>query len=141
MSTATLIDTQADATIPSEWQGWQVVRHFTHEPVAWDGRRFRLYVPEIKLIGSGVTGRALYHQLLRNRLKPVNANILDWLMVNQKFVSPEWKIVCFWGTLFKAPRGHIFVRCLTQNKDGACTATGLWIGQSFFQHNPILIWA
>ena len=43
-----------------------------------------------------------------------NANLLDFYLKNLHLILEEWKgkAVFFWGTVYRSPKGRLYVRCL-----------------------------
>ncbi|MFH1404639.1 MAG: hypothetical protein ABIH21_00890 [Patescibacteria group bacterium] len=81
--------------------------------------------------------------------KPVlNACVLDHLLVNTQLIPEEWKqdsqgrtrYIYFWGTIYRASNGRLFVRCLYWN-DGQWNWDYRWLGYRWRVQNPSAILA
>jgi hypothetical protein len=106
------IDCSADPFIP---KGWEVVEHRRTGLFSWvagDSDMIAHYFSLNQAISRRIVGHELRKEL---EDKPVlNANILDFLLNNPKFIPEEWKErnTFFWGTIYRNPIGNLCVRYL-----------------------------
>ncbi len=77
---------------------------------------------------------------LREELKSkkvLNANVLDYLLVNPHLIPEEWKgkAVFFWGTIYRYSSGSLYVRHLYWGDTRWCWGSS-WLSYTFDAHNP-----
>jgi hypothetical protein len=112
-----LIDLDATPFVP--YNDWEVAEHCKGGQFKWDASKVELYLSEEQREGKGIEGNKLREEL---KGKPVlNANVLDYLLENPHLIPEEWKgnRVFFLGTIYRAGRGDLRVRCL-------CWGDGRW---------------
>lgn len=110
-----VIDCAADPVIPKECgKGWSVVEHRKGESLRWDRKvqTEALYLSECQKNGKAVSGNELRKEMENQPV--LNANVLDYLLAHPRLITEEWKnkVVYFWGTIYRGPRGYLNVRCL-----------------------------
>ena len=104
-----LIDCDADPFVPKDWE---VVEHQKGGRFKLDPKKVKLYLSKHQKDGGVIRGENLRKELAG---KPVlNANVLEYLLANKHLIPEEWKgkLVFFWGTIYRGPRGHLSVRYL-----------------------------
>lgn len=110
------IDLSSD---PEEVVGFTVKRHRPgRKDFQFIPEKCSLYLSFVQKQNGGVSGAILAEDpLIKNR--SFNANLLDWLLVNQEWIPTDWKnySIPFWDTIYE--RNNIeHVRCMvwTGNK-------------------------
>ena len=110
-----LIDLDADPFVPD---GWAVEEHIK-------GGQWKFNPDEIKFYLFKGQKKDKDNELRKELVgKPVfNANFLDYLLAHPNLIPDECKkdendntrYIFFLGTRYRAPSGHLFVRCLSQS--------------------------
>jgi hypothetical protein len=104
-----IIDCDADPVTPD---GWTVEEHRRGGMFAFGPAKVALHLSDRQKNGGTVRGNALRKELAS---RPVlNANVLDWLLAHPERIPEEWKgkAVFFWGTVYRARHGNLYVRFL-----------------------------
>jgi hypothetical protein len=72
--------------------------------------------------------------------RPLNANLLDWLLRNRHRIPSHWgECTLFWGTRFRTPRHRRCVRTLVRDRGG--WRDGLhWFDDGFTARHPAVVW-
>ncbi len=103
------IDLDADPFVPSDWK---VEEHRKGGQWKYDPTKLRLHLSVKQQNGQVVTGLELCKELAD--LPVMNANLLDWYLINPEFIPNELKNqpTFFWGTRYRDPYGNQYVRFL-----------------------------
>lgn len=106
-----VIDCDADPYLPD---GWTVEAHQKGGQFVWDASKVSLYLSDGQKDGKVIEGNKLRKELKALSIPVLNANVLDYLRINQHLIPEEWKYkaVFFWGTIYRHRGGNLFVRCL-----------------------------
>jgi len=109
-----LIDCDENPFIPD---GWKVEEHQKGGKIKLDISKMELYLSEKQKNGS-IKGNELREELKGK--KPMNTNVLDFLLKNPHLIPEEWKgkHIFFWGTIYRYSGGRLFVRYLRWDGDG-----------------------
>lgn len=111
-----VIDCDATPFVPGDWS---VENHQLGGKIDWDPSQVVFHLEDEQLDGS-VKGHEL-RKKLEDKKPVLNANILDYLLVNQRLIPDEWegKNVFFWGTICSSPNGTLHVHFMRwDNWDG-----------------------
>ena len=110
-----LIDCDADPFIPD---GWKIEEHKKSGLLKFDPLKISLYQSR-KQKQESVTGNSLKKTLVN---KPMNANVLDYLLTYPELIPDSWKPndwkgkhIFFWGTIYRHSDGRLCVRYLYWN--------------------------
>ncbi|MEO6329122.1 MAG: hypothetical protein ABIO55_09325 [Ginsengibacter sp.] len=105
---AYVIDCDAPPFIP---EGWQVEQHKQRGNMRFEASKIELHCSKNKKGGS--TDGYYVREDLKDK-EALNANVLDYLLVNTKAIPDAWKDkdIFFWGTIYSSPKGYLHVRCL-----------------------------
>lgn len=130
-----LIDCDAKPFIPDELE---VEEHRKGGQMEWSAGRTLPYLSELQKKGKCIRGDKLREEL-RN-MHPYNANILDYLLAHVELIPEEWKgkIMFFWGTIYRGPVGHLYVRYLYW-EGGQWRGHYRWLGHDFHSSSPAVL--
>ncbi|MEX0930484.1 MAG: hypothetical protein WDZ79_02270 [Candidatus Paceibacterota bacterium] len=134
-----VIDCDADPFVPGNWT---VEEHQKGGQFKWDknAQKDALYLSKGQTTGSKyIEGNKLRKELAD---KPVlNANVLDYLLVNPHLIPEEWKgkLVFFWGTVYRNQRGRLCVRYLDWDGDVGWGGRALWLVGEWFGRYPAAV--
>lgn len=128
-----IIDLAADPYIPNNWK----VEH--HEKgvsdFEFDPTKVRLHLSKNQEGTKSVEGHKLREELANEPV--LNANLLDYLLKNPHLIPEEWKrkYVFFWGTIYRASNGDLYVRALSWHGSGWFWNYS-YLGRDFDSDNP-----
>jgi hypothetical protein len=133
-----IIDCNADPFTPNEWK---VEEHQRAGLLKWDAAQVGLYLNEGQRSGHFVQGHKL-RQLLADK-SVLNANVLDYLLVNPHLIPEEWKedergnapYIFFWGSVYRRGDDRPCVRYLFWGVDG-WTWDHLWLEHDWLDTDP-----
>ncbi len=121
--------------------GWSVYpgNHIKGGQLEWDPGKIELWLSQEQK-NSSIPGHELRKQLVEQ--KPLNANVLDYLLANPHLIPEKWKgqYVFFWGTIYRGRRGNLLVRCLCWSSD-AWHGHYHWLGNRWTDGHPALVLA
>lgn len=109
------IDCDANPSVP---EGLAVEEHMKGGSLIWDASKIELAITDGQRRSGVIGGNELRRELAG---KPrMNANVLDYLLSHPYLIPEKWKrsedgqtlYVFFWGTIYRAPDGCLFVRCI-----------------------------
>jgi hypothetical protein len=102
------IDCDTTPMIPN---GCSVEEYQKGGMLQFDITKISLYLSRKQKNGS-IKGNKLCEELKDKKV--LNANVLDYLLVNPHLIPEEWKrkAVFFWGTIYRDSDGNLFVRYL-----------------------------
>lgn len=128
---AHIIDCDAEPFIPG---GWKVENHQKGGIIQFDATKIDFYLSKKQEKGS-IQGNALREELKDKKV--LNANVLDYLLVNPRAIPEEWKgkYIFFWGTIYRDSGGGLYVRCLCWH-DGAWRWSHNWLDSGFRGSSP-----
>lgn len=132
-----IIDCDAKPFIPDELE---VEEHHKGGQMEWSVGKTLLYLSELQKKGKCIRGYKL-HEELRN-MHPYNANTLDYLLAHVELIPEEWKgkIIFFWGTIYRGPVGHLYVRYLYW-EGGQWRGHYRWLSHDFHSSSPAVLCA
>ncbi len=126
-----VIDCDAQPFVPD---GWSVEEHQKGGSFKWDkgNQRSALYLSKGQAGSSYIEGNKLRKELADKGIPVLNANVLDYLRINQHLIPEEWKgkYVFFWGTVYRNRHGNLCVRCLCWG-DGRWDWSYRWLGRGW----------
>ncbi len=126
-----VVDGDADPFCPPNWK---VESHHKMGQIEFDPSKIELWLAEGQKNGW-LNGKVLRKEI--EKLDGVmNANMLDDLLKNPHLIPESWKgkTVFFWGTIYRADNGYLYVRYLYWNGDAwnGCSR----LGNDFNDFNP-----
>jgi hypothetical protein len=106
-----IIDTDAAPFIPKDWK---LEKHVGSGPWKFDPDSIDLFLSKEQRYHNQGGNKLLEEIYALKGKKPLNANILDYLMSHKKLITKNWKgkIIFFWGTIYRSGSGHLCVRSL-----------------------------
>ncbi len=116
-----IIDCDAVPFVP---KNWEVEHHQKGGQFKFDPTKVLFYLSESQSSGGVIKGHELRKEMAD---KPVlNANVLDYLIVNPHLIPEEWKLdeqgrtryIFFWGTIYRDSDGDLYVRYLSFEDSG-----------------------
>lgn len=99
--------------------GFSVEEHLKGGHFTWHPSSVKLHLAEKQERNGYISGTELRAELRGKAV--LNANVLDYLYKNQHLIPKEWakneifdsrRRIFFWGSIFKNPKGKLYVRCL-----------------------------
>lgn len=112
-----IIDCGVNPVVPI---GQTLEEHDTSEPFVFDPSKITFYIDEAQRNSGGIEGNLLRNKLADKRV--LNANVLDFLLLNPELIPEEWKtddagrtrFIYFWGTRYTRYSSEC-IRCLYWN--------------------------
>lgn len=130
------IDLGAAPTIPTDLI---LTQHLLGGLWSWNPREIAVWFARGQELGTVLDSTEMLHSIGAKR--PLNANLLDWLLGNLQLVPPQWKgkEILFWGTQFRTLRHHRRVRTLDLR--GTRPVPGLHAFEWGFDNlHPAVVW-
>jgi hypothetical protein len=126
--TSAIIDCDVAPFCPD---GWRVEAHHKNGKIEWNPDKVQLCLTEDQLNKKITEGNKLRVQLKDKDV--VNANMLDFLLVNPENIPHDWKKnnqgetrnIFFWGTIYQDHDNHLCVRFLYHHN-------GIWNWSAFW---------
>ena len=130
-----IIDLDSPPFVPD---GWKVEEHHRGGSFEWNPEKVSLFLTEEQQRGSYIRAHGLRKEF--EGRNPFNANCLDYLLKHQELILEDWKWkqVFFWGTIYRDPRGHLCVRCLSW-RDGRWRWRYCWLDGDFSVNRPAAV--
>lgn len=140
VETKHIIDCDAEPFVPD---GWSVEEHKKGGKFEWEPNDIKLYFSDNQKDSRknfGIDGNDLRKELEDQYV--LNANILDYLLTNQRLIPEEWKgkYVFFWGTIYRLPDGALSVRYLCW-RGGEWRWDDYWLGGNWGYDDPAVVLA
>ncbi len=113
------------------------------EDLVLDGKKIELLLSE-KQKGEGrVIGHDLHKELDQKKVGQCGGSVLDHLVAHPELWPESWKkdaqgntvYVFFWGDIFQAPGGYLYVRCGHWSA-GKVVAGSRWLGHNWESCHP-----
>jgi len=133
-----IIDLGADPSVP---EGLEVKEHIKGGKIKFDPAKIKLHLDKQQKRTGGIEGHQLRNKLYDDKdLYVQNAGLLDFYLSNRDLIPEKWKgkRIYFWGTIYRASSGALFVRCL---HEGCCGWAGSydWLGSYFGASSPATV--
>lgn len=133
-----IIDCDAAPFVP---KGWSITgegaEHIKGGRFLWDPAKITLFWSDAQKQGD-IGGHEL-RKLLKEK-PALNANVLDYLSAHPHLIPEEWKgkAVFFWGTIYRARDGSLYVRYL--HWDGKRWRWDFnWLDDDWYVINPAAV--
>ena len=146
-----LIDLDAEPFIP---EGWEVPEgcHIKGGRWKFNPKEVEFYLSKEQKKCRTIKGKKREGNRLRKRLKGksvFNANLLDYLLKHPDLISEDWKKdededirhIFFWGTIYRDPRGYLYVRFLYWDDiwNDCWDSHFNWLGNYFNDNSPAAV--
>ncbi|MDP3725924.1 MAG: hypothetical protein Q8R36_01870 [bacterium] len=138
-----LINCDADPFVPN---GWSVEEHQKGGQFEWnrDVQKDALWLSNSQKNGNRIEGNKLRKELRGKSV--LNANVLDYLLKNPHLIPEGWKkdensntrYTFFWGTIYRASDGGLYVRCLHW-RGGGWRWRCRWLGRVWHAGRPAAV--